>query len=138
MDMSNPPGLSLAHSYLLCFELQISVALVVALASLSPLPVAGALLALEGAWAGILVPLRHKHLSKGGGSKGGDIDTDGDGAAWLRNGLAALVSLPDPFGAEADLVRDGGRWFEGHWSGEQASELGHRNVADFLSYSCGS
>ena len=120
-----------------------SVALVVALTASLPFHLASALLFAEVAFGLVAAPLRHRHFSKAGGANNRSNsdgsspgDEDGDGAAWLRNGLAALQSLLDPCEAHAELLRDGGgKWFEGHWSGQAASELGHENVAEFLSYS---
>lgn len=119
-----------------------SVALVVALTASLPFHLASVFLFAEAAFGLVAAPLRHRHFSRAGGanssnSNGGSPgDEDDVGGDWLRNGLAALRALLDPSEAHAELLRDGGgKWFEGHWSGQAASELGHENVAEFLSYS---
>lgn len=113
-----------------------SVAVVVGLTTSLPGHLSLLLLAAEAAFGLVVAPLRHRHLSRGNSSGGSrDVDPDGDGSAWLRSGMAALQALLDPSEAHAELVRaEGGKWLSGHWS-HQANELGHRNIADFLSYS---
>ncbi|GAX73715.1 hypothetical protein CEUSTIGMA_g1168.t1 [Chlamydomonas eustigma] len=115
------------------FLSMVSVAVVVAITPFLPIQLSGALFLCEVAFGTVAAPWKYRQFSQKPGQGGDEDDEEG---TWLKNGLEVLQKILDPSEAHANLIRsDGGKWFQGWWSGVSApSCLGQQNVAEFLSY----